>query len=90
MDKMKIEIDNDLGKWLEDILPQLVEAKPKSCAIIALSPDGVRTSYFKAGLEDLAIMRHNMGLDIMWGFFENNAARLKSLIDDADEEDDAE
>lgn len=82
-----LDIDDKLATWLESSISQIVAHKPRSLALVAIDDSGeVLTGYYNADVQDLAIMAHNIYSDAMLDVIRNNAALIKEMLEDAEDD----
>lgn len=83
--------DKPLASWLERFVKFIFEEKPESIAVAARLPNGTTmTGYYKAEVDDKAMMAHNIYSDAILEMTVNNARIIKDSIEELDEDDDEE
>ena len=72
--------------WLEEALQMLFISKPKTICIVAITEDDeVITGYYDATPADKAIFAHHIQSDIVMDIIRKNAAKIKDMMEDADD-----
>ena len=89
MDEEKLDLGNvPFAAWLEDVLPDVCRMDAKAIAIVSVNRDEtIGTAYYNACAGDKGQMAWQLILDGIWDMLEVNAGRLKTMIQDAEEED---
>ena len=79
------------AEYLEEALRFLAENEPRSFAFAVMLPDGaVAVSYYEATPFDKALFAHTMQSDAMMDEIEANASWLRDVVDNAEDDEDAE
>lgn len=82
--------DRDCIEWLEDLVRRVFQDKPESMAFVAKMSDGpdnyVLTGYYHASVRDKAIFVSNIQSDIVMDIIENNAGRIRRMLEESEDE----
>lgn len=83
----KIDLEKvPFARWLEEILPGLVQLEPEHIGIVAVTEDGtVGTSYWNCNSGDKGTMAWQILLDGVWDMISVNGDRLRAVMDEAEE-----
>ena len=77
------------ARWLEEVLPQMVELDPESIGIVMILPDGTTgTVYYNADRRDMAIMRQAIDDDSMADFLRTNADIIAKILSGEEDDED--
>lgn len=80
-------MNEQLMQWLEETVKTILEKELKTIGIVAIRENGdVLTSYYGVDQTDMAIMAHNIQMDIVWENLGINRDRLAELLDEDDME----
>ena len=80
-------MNEQLMQWLEETVKTILEKELKTIGIVAIRENGdVLTSYYGVDQTDMAIMAHNIQMDIVWENLGINRDRLAELLDEDDGE----
>lgn len=77
------------AEFIESFVQRVFAEDVESLGVCIIRKDGTaETGYYNADATDIAVMRHNLQLDMIEQFIENNADRFKQIIEgeDPDEE----
>lgn len=75
------------AEFIESFVQRVFAEDVESLGVCFIRKDGtVETGYYNADATDIAVMRHNLQLDMIEQFIENNADRFRQIIDGEDAE----
>jgi len=77
------------ARWLEEVLPQMIEFDPVSIGIVMILPDGTTgTVYYNADRRDMAIMRQAIDDDSLADFLRMNADIIAKILSGEEDDED--
>lgn len=79
------------AKWLEEVLPELIDMEPMSiCMVVEMQDGSTATAYYNCDCTDLAVMIAAVEDDRRMTWIENHAEIIKDILENPDDEGDDE